>query len=163
MTGDKPPRGKCVFGFFSRPVCLACPQFGGGGAMAPQAQRAHIAEIALAAALGYGHHVVGVPEMTAAAPVLLELPARGVIELAFVFAQRVGIEAALRADAAIAREDLVAKISGVGAQPPLAHAGVAAKGEAAARNFGPAPPAGAALPLHPTAGPGTCGAHTRSS
>src|ERR1700736_5193495 len=131
--------------------------------MASQAQRAHIGEIALAAALGYGHDMVGVPKVTAAAPVLLELPARGVIELAFVFAQRLGIEAALRAHAAIASEDLIAEISRIGAKPPLAHAGVAAKSEAAARNFSAAPPAGAAPSLHPTAGHGTRGAHTRSS
>jgi hypothetical protein len=131
--------------------------------MAPQAQRAHIAEIARAAAFDYRHDMVGVPKMAAAAPVLLKLPACRVIELAFVFAQGFGVEAALRAHAAIAREHLAAKISGVGAQPPLVDAGVAAKGVAAAGNFSAAPPAGAALPLHPTAGHGTCGAHTRSS
>jgi len=131
--------------------------------MATQAQRAHIAEIARAAALDYRDDMIGVPKVAAAAPVLLESPARRVIELAFVFAQRFGVEAALRAHAAVALEHLRAKISGVGAQSPLVDAGVAAKGVAAAGNFSAAPPAGAALPLHPTAGSGACGAHTRSS
>ena len=43
-----------------------------------------------------------------AAPVLFELPPRGVVELALVFTQRLGVDAANRADAAIAREDLLA-------------------------------------------------------
>jgi len=57
--------------------------------------------------------------MAARSPFLFELPARVVVELALVPAQRLGIEAAGGANAAVASEDPLAQIAGVGAQLPL--------------------------------------------
>jgi hypothetical protein len=82
--------------------------------VAPQTKRAPIREVAFAAALGPRNNVVGIPKMAPHAPVLFELPPRAIIQLSFIFAQLFGIGAALRADPAIAREDLCAKIARVG-------------------------------------------------
>ncbi len=110
------------------------------------------------------HDVIGVPQIAAKAPVFFELLAGGVIEFALVLAQGFGIHAALRADAAIAREDLLAQIAGVGAQLPLMHARRAAKSEATLGNFGAAPAAQTSPPLrHKSTGLGAARAHTRSS
>ena len=95
--------------------------------MALEAEGAHVGEIAFASAFGDGHDVVGVPQVAAMAPVPLELAAGGVVELALVLAQGFGIEAALRADAAVAQEDLCAQVAGIGAQLPLMHARVGAE------------------------------------
>src|ERR1022692_1278429 len=100
-----------------------------GYAVAFQAERAHVGEVAFASAFGDRHDVVGVPQV-AAAPVLLELAARGVVELALVLAEGFGVQAALRADAAIAQEDLFAQVAGIGSQFPLVDARVRAKCEA---------------------------------
>jgi len=89
--------------------------------------------------------MIGVPQRFAAAfakfPLFEELPARGEIQLAHVPPQRDGVHAALRADAAIAREDFIAKISWVGSQLPFMNACPGAEGSAAFGNFGPAPSA----------------------
>lgn len=131
--------------------------------MAPKAQSAHIGKIAFAAALDYGHDVVSVPEVTAVAPVFLELPARGEIQFAFVLAEAFGIEAALGTDAVVAGENLFAQVCRVGAQFPSVDAGGAAEGEPPAGNLPAASAARAAPPLDPTSGLDATGAHTRSS
>jgi hypothetical protein len=131
--------------------------------VAPQAERAHVREIALASTFGDRHDVVGIPYMTPATPFLLKSLAGGVIQLALVLAQGLRIDAAVRADTAVARENLLAKIAGIGSQPPLVDAACTAKGETAAGNSRATPPAQATLPLDPTSGLGAASAHTRSS
>src|SRR4051812_48983301 len=54
--------------------------------------------VALEAERPHGGRVGG-PETAASAPILLELPAGGVVELSLVFAELLGVEAARRADA----------------------------------------------------------------
>ena len=131
--------------------------------MAEQAQRAHVFKVAFAAARGHRHNVVGVPEVAPRAPVLFELAPRCVVQFALVLAQRFGIRAAQGADAAIAREDLLPQVAGIGAQLPFMHAGGAAKRETSPRHFPAAPSARTALPRDPSTGLGPARAHTRSS
>ena len=132
----------------------------GGLSVALEAERAHVGEGAFAAAFGDGEDVVGVPEITAGAPVFFELAAGAVVEYAFVFAEGFGVDAALGADAPVAGEDLGAEVAGVGAELPLVDAGGAAEGESALRDFGAAPAAAAAAPVGgPASGLGAAGAH----
>jgi hypothetical protein len=113
--------------------------------VAQQTQGSHIREVALPSALRDRHNVIGVPKRFAAAfakfPLFEKLSACGKIQLAHVTPQRDGIDAALRAYAVIAREYLVAKITGVGAQLPFVNAGLGTEGPASFGNFGPAPSA----------------------
>ena len=85
--------------------------------MTQQAKCAHVRKVALAAAFGDGHNVVGIPERFAAAfpqlPMLQEVPARRVVQLAHIATKGYRVFAALRADALISLEDLVAEIGGV--------------------------------------------------
>ncbi len=145
------------------PAVQAEAQLSGNGAVAAKAKSAHVGEAAHAAAFHHGDEGIGIPETAAAAPVFFKRAVGAVIELALVPPQRFGIQAAERADAVAAGEDLGAEVAGVGAQPPLVDAGIGAEGEAAAGDFGAAPAAGAALALHPSAGGDTASAHTRSS
>ena len=131
--------------------------------MAPEAQGAHVGEVAFAAAFDDGYDVVGVPQVAAAAPLFFKAAAGGEVELAFVFAERFGVEAALRANAVVAGEDLLTEVGGIGAQLPLVDAGRTAERETAARDSDAAPAARAALARNPTAGFGAEGAHTRNS
>src|SRR5271157_285820 len=131
--------------------------------MAHEAEGAHVGKVALAAAFHDGDNVVGVPQVMAAAPVLFELSTGGPVEFALGLPQGFGVEAALRADAAIAREDPLAEIAGVGAQLPLIDAGVAAKGAATLGDRGAAPAAVALRPLYPAARHDAAVTHTRSS
>ena len=104
-------------------------------AVAEEAQGTDVVEIALSAALGYGKDVVRVPKATAAIDRLHAVKAKpslsscasGSLE-SCVGGNR--IDLAGGAMAAIASEDLVTDISGVGAQTPLMHAVVAAEGAA---------------------------------
>lgn len=147
----------------NRPVPAALPESSGSGAVAPEAERAHIGEVAFAAAFHDGHDVIGIPEVPAAAPFFFEPAAGSVVELSFVLAECLSIQAALGANAAVAGEDLFSQVGGIGAQLPRVDAGGAAKCESAAGDFGGAPAARAALPLDPTAGLDATSAHTRSS
>src|SRR3954452_21697792 len=122
--------------------------------MALQAEGPHVRQIALAAAFYHRHNVVGVPQVLPTAPLLLELPPCLVVELAFVFAERLGVDAARSAHAAIASEDLRAKIARVGAQLSLVDACRAAKRDPAFRHFATAPAARHPAPLDPSAGLG---------
>ena len=137
----------------------------GDGAVAFQAEGAHVVQAALAAAGGNGDDVVGVPEVAARAPVFFELAAGSVVELALVLAELLRIDAAQGADAAVAREDLLAEVAGVGAQLPFVDAGGGAESEAAFRNGLAAPPAGGRLlgraALDPSTGFRSAGAHCR--
>jgi hypothetical protein len=131
--------------------------------VAPQTERPHIAQIAFPAALRYRQDMIGIPQMPASSPVFFKLPPGGPIELAFVFAQRLGIDSTERADAAITGKDLLSQVSRIGAQLPFVNAGRAAKREAALANFAAAPPAQAALSRNPAAGHGAALAHSRKS
>src|SRR5260370_29100830 len=131
--------------------------------MTLQAQSAHVGEIARPAVFPYRNDMVGIPQVPAAAPLLFESPPRGVIELAFVHPQLLGIDTAFGAHTAVAREYLVAQVAGVGAQLPFMHARGAAERQPTLGNFGAAPAARVAFAGRPTSWPGAQGAHTRSS
>lgn len=115
-------------------------------AVTPEAKGPEIRQIALPPSFGHRHDVVGIPE--AAAPrVHFELPAQsssfpGRDELKPA-EELQRIQAANRADSPVALEHLGAQISGIGPQPPLMNARVAAKGPAAFGDLGPAPSADA--------------------
>jgi hypothetical protein len=127
--------------------------------MALKAQRPHVGEIALAAAFHYRHNVVGVPQMAPAAPIFFELAARAVIQLALILAQRLRVYAALRAHPTVAREDLLAQVSGIGAKLPFMHTRTAAESESPFRNSQTAPAAQTFLaPRNPSPGLGAAGA-----
>jgi hypothetical protein len=104
--------------------------------VAEEAEGAEIVEVALAAAFGYGTDVVGVPEGAAdgdgAHTVEAETGgsgrASGSLECCV---GGDGVDVAAGADAAVASEDLVAEVAGVGAEAPLVDAVVAAEGAAA--------------------------------
>jgi hypothetical protein len=123
------------------------PELCGGFAVAEQAERAEVVEVALAAAFGYGADVVGVPEAAATGDGLhaVESEACGAGWASCALEGVVGgdgVDVADGADAAIAREDLVAEVAGVGAETPLVDAVVAAEGAAAlGENFEIAPAA----------------------
>ena len=106
-------------------ACLtpATAQLRGSQSVTLQTEGAHVGEIALSTALDNWNEVIGIPQMTAVAPILFELPAGIVIEFALVAADGLGVEAALRADAVVAGEDLLTQIAGVGAQLPLVDTG----------------------------------------
>src|ERR1035438_4988126 len=79
-------------------------------------------------------------------------------------AQGFGIEAALRADAAVAQEDLCAQVAGIGAQLPLMHARVGAECEPAFGDLSAASATRLAAALvEPAAGLRAAGAHSRRS
>ena len=109
------------------------PELGGDFPVARQAERAQVVEVALAAALGYWEDVVSVPERAAAGDELHPVErqagdagfATGSLECRV---DRDGIGLAEAADAAIAGEDLVAEIAGVGAESPLVDAVVGTEG-----------------------------------
>ena len=113
--------------------------------MAAQAKSAHIRQIALAAAFGDRHDVIGIPHRFAAAflqiPFFEEVAAGRVVELAHVTAQRGSVHAALGADALIALEHFFAQIARVGAKLPFVNAGVGAESSAAFAYFAAAPAA----------------------
>jgi len=109
---------------------------GCGFAVAEEAEGAEVVEVALASAFGYGADVVGVPEGASGGDGLhaVEMEAGGAGRAAGAFEGVVGgdgVDAADSADAAVAGEDLVAKVAGVGAETPLVDAVIAAEGSAA--------------------------------
>jgi hypothetical protein len=114
----------------------ALAELGGGFAVAEKAERAEIVEVALAAAFGYRSDVVGVPEAAAGCDGLhaVEAEASGANGASGSLEGVVGgdgVDGADGADAAVAGEDLVAEVAGVGAEAPLVNAVVAAEGAAA--------------------------------
>jgi hypothetical protein len=101
--------------------------------MTEKAEGTEVVEVALAAALGHGPDVVGVPEAAAGGDGShsVEAESGGTGGAAGAFESGVdgdGIGAADNADAAVASEDLVAKVAGIGAEPPLVDTVVAAEG-----------------------------------
>ena len=114
----------------------AIAELGSGFAMAEQAEGAEVVEVALASAFGYGADVVGVPEAAAGDDGLhaVEMQASCAGGAAGSFEGVVGgdgVDVADGADAAVAGEDLVAEVAGVGAETPLVDAVVGAEGAAA--------------------------------
>ena len=108
----------------------------GGFAVAGEAEGAEIVEVALAAAFGYGANVVGVPEGAAGGDGLhaVERQAGCASVAAGSFEGVVdgdGVGVTDGADAAVAGEDLVAEVAGVGAETPLVDAVVGAEGATA--------------------------------
>ena len=114
----------------------ALAELGGGVPVAEEAKSAEVVEVGLAAAFGYWANVVGIPEAAAGGDGLhaVEMEAGGAGGAAGSFEGVVGgdgVYVADGADAAVACEDLIAKVAGVGAETPLVDAVVAAEGAAA--------------------------------
>jgi len=112
-------------------------KLGGDFAVAGQAEGAEVFEVALAAALGDGTDVVGVPEGASAGDGFHAVERKaGGAGCAFrslqSFVDGDGVGAAEGADPAVAGEDVVAEVAGIGAQTPLVDAVVGAEGTAAA-------------------------------
>ena len=88
-----------------RSLSEAGAELRGRFAMTEQAERADVVEVALTSSLGDGKDVIGIPQAAARSftqfPFFQKLPARTVIQLAKILAQRFSIEAAPRTDAAI--------------------------------------------------------------
>ena len=111
-------------------------ELGGGFAVAEETEGAEVVEVALAAALGYGAYVVGVPEAAAGCDGLhaVEAEAGGAGGTSGSLEGVVGgdgVDGADGTDAAVAGKDLIAEVAGVGAETPLVDAVVAAEGAAA--------------------------------
>jgi hypothetical protein len=101
-------------------------------AMARETERAEVVEVALTAAFGDRTDVVCVPERAAGGNGLhpVEAEARETISPACPFEGGVdgkGIGLAGGADAAVAREDLIAEVAGVGTKTPLVNTVIGAK------------------------------------
>jgi hypothetical protein len=114
----------------------ALAELGGGFAVAEEAESAKVVEVALAAAFGYGTDVVGVPEAATGSDGLHAVEAEagcagGTSGSLEGVVRGDGVDRADGADAAVAGEDLIAEVAGVGAETPLVDAVVAAKGAAA--------------------------------
>jgi len=104
--------------------------------MAEKAEGTEVVEVALAATLGDGANVVGVPQAAAGGDGLHAVKtqasdAGGASGALQGVVRGDGVDPADGADAVVAGEDLVAEISGVGAETPLVDAVVAAEGAAA--------------------------------
>src|ERR1700686_4782756 len=113
----------------------ACAELGGGFAVAEETKGTEVVEVALAGAFGYGADVVGVPETAACGDGLhaVEMEAGGAGGAAGSLEGVVGgdgVDVADGADAAVAGEDLVAEVAGVGAGTPLVDAVAGAEGAA---------------------------------
>jgi hypothetical protein len=120
---------------------------GGGFAVAEEAEGAKVIEVTLAAAFGYGADVVGIPEASACGDgfhaIETEASCAGGAAGSFECVEGGdGVDVTDGADAAVACEDLIAEVAGVGAETPLVDAVVAAEGAAAfGENFEFAPAA----------------------
>lgn len=111
-------------------------ELSGGFAVAEEAEGAEVQEVALASAFGYGADVVGVPQAAAGGDGLhaVEMEAGGSGRTSGSLECVVGgdgVDVAGGADAAVASEDQVAKVAGVGAETPLVDTVVGAEGAAA--------------------------------
>jgi hypothetical protein len=109
---------------------------GGGFAVAEEAEGAEVVDVALATAFGYGADVIGVPEAAARCDGLHAVEAEsGGANGASGSLEGViggdGVDGAYGTDSAVAGENLVAKVAGVGAETPLVNAVVAAEGASA--------------------------------
>ena len=124
-----------------QPKTLA--QFLGDAAVTFQTERAHVRQIAFAAAFTHRKDVICIPKRFSAA----QLPAFACFETgrtakAFdAVPFREAIDSAHCADAVIALEHSLAEMSGIAAQPPFLHAELGTERNAAGRNFQIAPTA----------------------
>ena len=105
-------------------------------AMAEQAERANVVDVALAASFGNGKDVIGVPQAAAAGDGLHAVESESGSASRAASSPECGVcgngvDVTGGAATAVTGEDLVAKIAGVGAQTPLMDAVVAAEGAAA--------------------------------
>jgi hypothetical protein len=117
-------------------VSEALAELSGGFAVAEEAEGAEVVEVTLAAPFGDWANVVGVPEAAAGCDGLhaVEAKASGAGGASGSLEGVVGgdgVDGAYGADAAVAGENLVAEVAGVGAETPLVDAVVAAEGAAA--------------------------------
>ncbi len=114
----------------------AAAEVGGDLAVAWEAEGAEVVEVALAAAFSDGADVVGVPEGAAGgdglqAPKLEGFDASGAAGALEVGVGGDGVGGAEGAEAAVAGEDVIAEVAGVGAETPLVNAEIGAEGAAA--------------------------------
>ena len=149
----------------------ALTQCGGHSAMAAQAERAQVGQVALAAALHHRDDVVGVPEaltqLGLQAPVCHPLHASAPSGAAQAAQLEVCVHATGAAHAMVSREHLFSEVPRLGPQAPLVHTIRRAKGEAPRRHLQAAPAAqatavwaaGHAAPRYPSALHGARGAH----
>ena len=113
----------------------AAAEVGGDFAVAGEAEGAKVVEVALASPFGYGADVVGIPERAAGgdglhAPKLESLDAGGAAAALECGVGGYCVGGTESAEAAVAGEDLVAEVAGVGAKTPLVDAEVGAEGAA---------------------------------
>jgi hypothetical protein len=141
----------------------ASPQLRGSSTVALQTEGAHVREIAFTSAFHYRENVIGVPKAPARAPILFKLPPGEIVQLALILTQSFGIEAALRANAAIAGKYLLPKIAGIGPQPPFMHASGRAERKPPGRNRGAAPAAVPTLMFDPSSAHGSACTHPERS
>jgi|SRR5579884_1627926 len=111
--------------------------------MALETQCTHIGQIALAAAFDHWCDVIGIPESFAAAhsPLRDSFGASRTAQTIDVPELGNAIEAAERADAAIAFKDLIAQIARICSKPPFVHAPFGAERQPARGHFQIAPAA----------------------
>ena len=119
-----------------RSLSEAGAELRGRFAMTEQAERADVVEVALTSSLGDGKDVIGIPQAAAAGNGLhaVEPESGGAGGATRTFQGGVGcdgVDAADGAAAAVAGEDLVAEVAGIGSKAPLVNAVVAAEGAAA--------------------------------
>jgi hypothetical protein len=108
---------------------------GGGFAVAEETEGAEVVKVALATPFGYGEDVVGVPQAATGGDGLHAVEVQtgcsgwAACSLECVVG-RDGVDVTDGADTAVAVEDLVAEIAGIGAETPLMDAVVGAEGAA---------------------------------
>jgi len=95
--------------------------------VALQAKRPHIREVALPSAFGNRHDVVRIPKRFPAPfaqfPRFQKLASSRIVELAQIAPHGYGVDSALRANAAVALENPLPKITRIGPQFPGVNAG----------------------------------------
>src|SRR5579875_1583591 len=101
--------------------------------MAGQAQGAEVLQVALAAALGYGQNMVGVPEAATdidgtKAPHGQAFPADSAAAASQLAVGVNGVGAALRTHAGVTQKHLLTQVAWIGPQPPLVDAILRAEG-----------------------------------
>ncbi len=127
---------RCLAYFFDVAGFEAEAEPRGGFAVAEETEGSEVVEVALASAFGYGANVVGIPQAAAGSDGLHAIEAEaggsGWASGSFEGVEGGdGVDVADGADSAVASEDLVAEVAGVGAETPLVDAVVGTEGAAA--------------------------------
>lgn len=120
-------------------------KLGRAEAVAFQAKRSKVRQIAFAAAFGYGNDMISVPNRLAASnlPVFQRAGACRASQLAQAGELGDTVHPTDGTDASVALQDSLTKVARIGAEPPLLHAPLGTKRPASRRNFEVAPAADA--------------------